>query len=152
MKEYLAARVLKVSLYVIFVLGIIGSATLPIMLEFYTRMFYDSYYMQPDYRTFLLVFLYAVAVPGLWIILEMIFMMRSIPQGPFIVKNVRALSRIGVILFLISTLFFAKVFYYFTFLTLACGVLFLIFGFFALTLSNLFHQAVLYKEENDLTI
>jgi len=79
-------------------------------------------------------------------------MMRSIPLGPFIMRNVRALKRIGLIMFIISAMFIAKLFLYFTFLTMACGILFLILAFFALTLANLFRQAVLYKEENDLTI
>jgi len=152
MKERFASRVLTISLYVIFAVGILGTATLPFMLDYYTRVFYDAYYLQSGYRTFLLVFLYCVAVPGLWIIWEMILMMRSIPLGPFIIRNVLALKRIGVILLVISALFFAKMLFYGTFLTMACGFLFLIFCFFAFTLSSLFHQAVLYKEENDLTI
>ena len=152
MKEHFSCRVLKVSLYVIFVLGIIGTLTLPFMLEYYMRLFYDYYALHPGYRTFLLVFMTSVAIPGLWVVWEMILMMRSIPLGPFIMRNVRALRRIGIIMFVISAMFIAKLLLYFTFLTMACGVLFLILAFFALTLSNLFHQAVIYKEENDLTI
>ena len=152
MKEQLASKVLTISLYIIFILGIIGTVSLPFMLEYYTKIFYDAYYLESGYRTFLMIFLFCVAIPGLWIIWEMILMMRSIPQGPFVIRNVRALNRIGVILLVISALFFAKLLFYVTFLTMACGFLFLIFGFFAFTLSNLFHQAVQYKEENDLTI
>ena len=152
MKEQFASRVLTISLYVIFFLGIIGTVTLPFMLEYYTKIFYDAYYLEYGYRTFLMIFLLCVAIPGLWIIWEMILMMRSIPLGPFIMRNVKALNRIGVILLVISALFFAKLLFYITFLTMACGILFVIFGFFAFTLSSLFRQAVLYKEENDLTI
>ena len=152
MKEHLSCRILKVSLYVIFAFGILGTLTLPFMLDYYTRYFYDAYNMVPGYRSFILGFLIAVAIPGLWIIWEMILMMRSIAQGPFVIRNVHALNRIGVILLVISALFFAKVVYYFTFLTMACGFLFIVFGFFAFTLSSLFRQAVSYKEENDLTI
>ncbi|MCL2627387.1 MAG: DUF2975 domain-containing protein [Oscillospiraceae bacterium] len=152
MKENLASRVLTISLYAIFALGILGTATLPFMIDYYTKFFYDAYFLEAGYRTFLLIFLTAVAIPGLWIVLEMILMMRSIPQGPFIKRNVTALNRIAVILLVISALFFAKLFFYTTFLTMACGFLFVVFGFFGFTLSSLFKQAVHYKEENDLTI
>jgi len=152
MKEPLASQVLKISLYVIFVLGILGTATLPFVLEFYSKIFRGIYYMEPGYRTFITAFLISVAIPGIWIVLEMIWMLRSIPQDPFIMRNVRALSRVGVILFVISGLFLVKCFVHFSFLTMACTVLFLLCGFFAFTMSNLFRQAVAYKEENDLTI
>jgi len=152
MKENFASRVLTISLYVIFVLGVLGTVTLPFMLEYYMKLFYDAYSLHSGYRTFLLIFMTSAAVFGLWAILEMILMMRSIPLGPFIKRNVRALKRIGVIMFVMSAMFIAKLLLYFTFLTMACGVLFLILAFFALTMSNLFNQAVLYKEENDLTI
>ena len=152
MREPLSSRVLKVSLYIVFGLGVLGTVTLPFMLEYYVGLFYDVYYMEPGYRIFLIMFIISVAIPGLWIILEMIWMLSSIPRGPFVKRNVHALKRTGIILFVISAMFFAKCFVYITFLTMGCGFLFLICGFFAFTLSNLFRQAVIFKEENDLTI
>jgi len=152
MREPLVSRVLGISLYIIFALGIFGTVTLPFMLEFYIGLFRDAYYLEPGYRAFIIPFMICVAIPGLWIILDMLRMLRSIPQGPFIMRNVRALGRMGVILLVIAALFLVKCFVYFTFLTMACTVLFLVCGFFAFTLSNLFGQAVIYKEENDLTI
>ena len=152
MRETLSSRVLRISLYIAFGLGLLGTSTLPFMLEYYIGFFYDAYYPEPGYRTFLIIFIMSVAVPGLWIILEMIWMLSSIPRDPFVMRNVRALSRTGIILFVISAMFFAKCFVFITFLTVGCGFLFLICAFFAFTLSNLFRQAVDYKEENDLTI
>jgi len=96
--------------------------------------------------------LITVAIPGLWIVWEMILMLRSIPKDPFVMRNVSALNRIGIIMLGISALFFAKLLFYITFLTMVSGILLLIFGVFAFTLSSLFKQAVIYKEENDLTI
>jgi len=142
----------KIFLYIIFVLGVLGTLTLPFMLEFYTGYFYDAYYLEPGYRTFILTFMIVVAIPGLWIVLEMIWMLRSIPQDPFVMRNVRALNRIGVILLALAVLFFAKCFIYVTFLTMGCGFLFIVCGLFAFTLANLFRQAVAFKDENDLTI
>jgi len=152
MKEPIVSRILKSFLYIVFVLGIAGTVTLPFMLETYTGYFYDSFYLQPGYRSFIIPFLMSVAVLGLWIIAEMIWMLNSIPKGPFVIRNVRALGRIGVILLSLSLIFFLKCFMYATFLTMGCGFLFLIGGLFAFTLANLFSQAVAYKEENDLTI
>jgi len=152
MREPLVSWVLKISLYIILVIGIAGTITLPFMLESYTRIFYDAEYMEPGYRAFIIAFMISVAIPGLWIILEMIRMLRSIPQDPFSMRNVRALSRIGAILLVISAMFLVKCLVDFSFLTLGCLFFFLVCGLFAFTLSNLFRQAVIYKEENDLTI
>jgi hypothetical protein len=100
----------------------------------------------------MLAFGIIVGVLLLWAVGEMILLMRSIPQGPFIGRNTHALSRIGVAALLLSGLFFAKCAPYFTPLTLACGFAFLVGGLFAFTLANLFRQAVSFKDENDLTI
>ena len=152
MRWTLASRVLMISLCIIFVLGVLGTVTLHFMLEFYSGYFFGETYMEPGYRAFIMTFLTVGAILGLWVILEMILMLRSIPQGPFTMRNVRALNRIGMVLFVMSAMFFAKLLEYSTFLTMSCGFLFLICGFFAFTLSGLFRQAVIYKEENDLTI
>jgi hypothetical protein len=153
MKESLPARVLKIALYVIFAIGILGTVTFPLLFDFYFTLFHGANAaISSDYRSFLIVHVIAVAVPGLWIIAEMIRMMRSIPLGPFTLRNVRALKRCGILLLVIAALFMFKCFMYFTFLTMACAFLFVVCGFFAFTLSHLFHQALIYKEENDLTI
>ena len=152
MKETLSTRILKFSLYIIFVVGIFGTATLPFMLDSYFRLFNVVSYTGEWERTFITAFLISVAIPGLWILFEMILMMCSIPRGPFIMRNVYALRRCGVILLVITAMFLVKCFIDYTFLTMACVFLFLICGFFAFTLSNLFRQAVIFKEENELTI
>ena len=152
MKETLSTRILKFSLYIIFAVGIFGTATLPFMFDFYTGLFNVVTYTREWERILITVFLISVAIPGLWIIFEMILMMRSISSGPFIMRNVYALRRCGVILLVITAMFLLKCFVDYTFLTMACVFLFLICGFFAFTLSNLFRQAVIFKEENELTI
>jgi len=152
MREPLVSKALKIILYIIFVLGVLGTVTLPLMLDTYTGVLYDAYYLQPGYRGFIICFLMVAAVFGLWAVLEMILMLRSIPCDPFVARNVRALRRLGIILLILAALFIAKCLYYVTFLTLVCGLLFFVCGLFAFTLGSLFQQAVAYKEENDLTI
>ena len=152
MKGSLASRLLNIVLYIVFVLGILITITLPFMLERYIEYLYHTSYVEQGYHNFILAFLIVVAIPGLWIIWEMIRMLHSVQQGPFVMRNVRALNRIGVILFVLAVLFFVKCCVYITVLTMGCGVLFTIGGLFAFTLANLFHKAVIFKEENELTI
>lgn len=152
MKEPLVSKLLTGALYLVFLAGVLLTVTLPLMLEWYTGYFYDAYYLLPGYRRFILTFLIVVAVLGLWVVLEMIGMMRTIPTDPFVRRNVLALRRVGIIGLVIAALFFFKCILYVTFMTLLCGVILVICGLFAFTLSNLFRQAVTFKEENDLTI
>lgn len=152
MKESLASKALKIALYAIFALGVLGTVTLPWFLDYYTGYFYDAYYLQPGYRRFILSFLIVVALICLWILGELIGMMRSIPTDPFVARNVRALRRVGILAVVLAALFFAKCLYYLTFLTLACGFLFVVGALFLFTMCNLFRQAVTFKQENDLTI
>jgi len=152
MKESRMCKALRAALYVVFVLGILGTVTLPWMLDTYMRILYDAYYLLPGYRRFILAFLMIVGAFSLWAVWEMIVMMRSIPSDPFIAGNVRALRRVGLILLVLAGLFLLKCLYYVTFLTMACGLMLILCGLLAFTLSNLFGQAVAYKEELDLTI
>lgn len=152
MNEPLVSRFLRYALCVIFVMGIVTTLTLPFMLDRYMAVLYDAYYLEQGYRTFIMVFLIAVAIPGIWTVFEMICMLRSIPQGPFVMRNVHALNRIGVIFLALAAAFLGKCLVYITFLTLGCGILFIVLGLFAFTLANLFKQAVIFREENELTI
>ena len=152
MREPLVSRILRYALYAVFALGVVITVTLPFMLDKYFELLYDAYSVEPGYRAFITVFLMAVGAAGLWVALEMIFMLRSIPLGPFVARNVRALNRVGVIFMALAAVFWGKCVVYVTFLTLVGGAIFLLGGLFAFTLSNLFRQAVAFREENDLTI
>lgn len=152
MKEPLFCRILKYTLYAVFVLGVICTLTLPLMLDVYEGSILRNTTFSPAYRAFILPFLMIVAIPCLWIVLEMIFMMRSIPKDPFVMRNVAALRRIGLIFFLLSAAFIIKCLFFLTFLTLFCTILFIGCGLFSFTLSALIRQSIVFREENDLTI
>lgn len=152
MKEPIVCRTLRYALYAVLLLGIVLTVTLPFMLNRYMAFLYDAYQLEPGYHTFILFFLIAVALPGLWAVFEMIRMLRTISQGPFVMRNVHALNRIGVILIVMAAAFLGKCLLYVTFLTLVGGLLLIVGSLFAFTLANLFRQAVVFKEENDLTI
>ena len=84
MKEPLVSIILKYGLYVAFVAGIIVAVSLPFMLETYVYIIQGHTSINPGYRAFIVPFLIGVSIPCLWIVLEMIFMLRSIPKGPFL--------------------------------------------------------------------
>lgn len=152
MKEPLASRILRYALYAAFVLGTAVVVTLPFMLDTYFKLLYDAYSLQEGYRTFLLIFLSMVGVLGLWIITELILVLRTVQRDPFIRRNVNALRRVGTAALILAVLFFLKCLYYVTFLTLVCGVAFVVCALIVYTICALFAQAVRYKEENELTI
>ena len=152
MKEPLVSRILKYSLYAVFLFGVIFALTLPWMLDRYFIILYDAYSVYPGYRTFIMAFLISVSIPCLWIVIEMVRMLNSIPKEPFVMRNVRALNRIGVIFLVLAAAFFGKCLLYITIMTLFCGFLFIGAGLFAFTLAALIRQAANYREENDLTI
>ncbi|WRS26910.1 DUF2975 domain-containing protein [Oscillospiraceae bacterium MB08-C2-2] len=152
MKKSVASKALAAAICTVFAIGLFLVVTLPFLLDTYLLILYDAYSVQPGYRTFILSFLMVVGVLALWMLAEMLGMLRTIPADPFIAKNVRTLRRIGIVAILTAALFFGKCLYYFTILTLGCGVILLVGGLFAFTLSDLFNQAVIFKQENDLTI
>lgn len=152
MKESLASKILKSILYIIFAAGVLATVTIPFMIDTYMRVLYDSYSVREGYRIFIIIFLMIVGTLGLFIIFQLIVMLRTISRDPFIKENVRYLNRIGTVAFITAALFFLKCLLYITILTLGFGICLVICGLFAFTLASLFNSAVKYKEENDLTI
>ena len=152
MKEPLVSKTLRVTLYVIFAIGAFTTLTMPFMIDYYLKLLYDAYEVIEGYRSFIVVFLMLVGTMGLFIVFNLAAMLRTISGGPFVVRNVRSLNRIGVTSFITAGLFFIKCFFYVTILTLAFGCCLVLCGMFALVLAVLFDRAVKYKEENDLTI
>ena len=152
LKESAASKILRIILYIMFIAGVALTVTMPFMIDIYMRILRDTHEVHEGYKIFITVFLMAVGALGLFIILELIIMLRTMLKNPFVKRNVRSLNIIGITGFIISALFFMKCFFYVTFLTLIFGIALIILGLFALTLANLFKKAVEYKEENDLTI
>jgi len=154
MKTPILSRILLYALYLAFVGGVVIAVTLPWGLDFYARIFRGAAALVPEYRAFIQPFLMAIAVPCLWIAGEMIFMLRSIggAEGPFVTRNVRALNRMGGVLFLLAAAFLFKCFFFMTFLTLVGMLFFVGSGLFAFTFAALIRQSIVFREENDLTI
>lgn len=147
-----AAKILRLALYLVFAGGVFLIVTLPVFLDDYIRVFHDAYAVNAGYRKFILCFLMVAGTLGVWIVGEIIGMLRTIGSDPFVLRNVNALKRMGFVAITTAALFLLKCFVYVTLLTLAFGILMLICSLFAFTLAGLFAQAVRFKEENDLTI
>lgn len=146
------SKIVKALLTIIFIVGIVLIATLPWMLSFYFNLFPDYYGDSVAYRTFVIAFCITVGILGLWILLELIMIFRTLTDDPFIPANVSALKRMGYSAIAIAALFFAKCGLYATPLSFACGLAMMLCGLFSLVLSGVFKKAVEYKCENDLTI
>lgn len=71
---------------------------------------------------------------------------------PFVWSNVSCFRKMAVASFIISLIYTAKCFYWFTPSTAIIVIAFFIAGLFCLTLKDVFKQAVCYKEENDYTV
>lgn len=72
--------------------------------------------------------------------------------NPFTQKNVSILRRIAVASFVIAATYIYKCVFWFTLATAIIVIIFGIAGLFCLVLADVFEQAVVYKEENDLTV
>jgi len=74
-------------------------------------------------------------------------------QGnPFSDVNINYFRKMAVSSALISIIYFVKLFYMFTIATVFIIIAFAVASLFCLTLKDLFKQASVYKEENELTI
>jgi hypothetical protein len=102
---------------------------------------------------FLLAFLAITGLLALLIVFELIRIFRTLNRhNPFMWDNVRSLKKMAVASFLISAAYVIKIIFFNSFLTVILVMVFIIAGFFSIILAEVFRQAVVVKEENDLTI
>jgi hypothetical protein len=131
-----------------FYTGIIVCATVPFTFqkvgEYYSV--FDKYYLP-----FCIIFMIA-GVFALVILWELRNLFKSIISDPFVKENVKSLKRMGLCSFIIAATMLARLFFVITPAALVLVAVFSIAGLFSLVLSQIFDQAVTYKQENDLTI
>lgn len=100
-----------------------------------------------------MVLLYITGIMCLFILLEMKRIFKALNQkNPFIMGNVKSLRIISIMCYTISACYIAKIIFYNSFLTIIITMMFIIARLFCTILSEVFRQAVIVKEENDLTI
>jgi len=152
MKNAVSIKLLNVTLYAMLIIIIGLIITLPWALNLYIDVFEADIYYSGNARIFIMIFLIVVGVFVTWIVGELIFMMKTIEEDPFVERNAEAFRRMGNVAMILAILFFLKCFSYFTLLTCMCGIMLAICSLVAFTLRHIFRQAVIYKNENDLTI
>jgi len=134
----------------IFLGGIGILISLPIALKWYMGLMYTRTSENYD---FLLGFLFITGVLALAVVNEIRRLLKNInKRNPFIRDNVKSLNRIAVSCLIIAACYVIKIVLYNSFLTIIITMVFIITGFFSIILAEVFQQAVIVKEENDLTI
>ena len=104
------------------------------------------------YLPFCIIFILA-GIVALIILWDLRKMFRSvILENPFVRDNVSSLKRMGICAFVIAGLMAIRLVFVITPAACVLVLVFLIAGLFSLVLSQVFEQAVTYKQENDLTI
>ncbi|HCC07223.1 MAG TPA: DUF2975 domain-containing protein [Clostridiales bacterium] len=107
----------------------------------------DGYYI------FLLILLYITGFFGLVIVYEMRKIFNNLnDKSPFVMSTVKSLNRMALSSFIISVGYGVKIVVLNSFFTMIIMMVFVMAGFFSLILAEVFRQAVLVKEENDLTV
>jgi hypothetical protein len=140
----------KFFLDIIFAGGILIVLGLPFILKWYLGWLEG--YTSVKYA-FFLPFLYLAGILALVLVNELRKVFKTLNRmDPFRMDNVRSFKRISVCCFAIAFLYAVKIFFFNSFLTIILFMVFVIGGFFLLILAEVFRQAVIVKEENDLTI
>lgn len=89
---------------------------------------------------------------GEFIAYTLLSMMRTLEKDPFVRKNVDALRRMGVTALVIAGLGLSTLLMHPVPLAVIAALPVAMCGLFSLVLSRVFDQAVVYKQENDLTV
>ncbi len=134
----------------IFVGGIGILLSLPVALKWYLGLMYTR---TSENYNFLLGFLFITGILALTVVNEIRNLLKNInKRNPFIRANVKSLNRIAISCLIIAACYVIKILFYNSFLTIIITMVFIITGFFSIILAEVFQQAVIVKEENDLTI
>lgn len=152
MHENFLSRFTRILLCVLFLAILLAIVALPFFLEEMLKFFGDMFFGAPGYENFILPFLLVCGVGALWILAELILVMKTLKHDPFVVRNAKAFSRMAIAAEALAVLFGVKTAFFFTPMTLACCIVLLLCGLFAAVLSGVFRRAIEYKQENDLTI
>lgn len=143
-------RFTKTVLDIMFVLGILITATLPFLLKTYGK------YVEPGIEKYIWqnsVVLGLCGIFSLMIVWELRKMFKTvIADDCFVRNNVTSLKKMSI--YSVGIVFFmaVKCLFNITLATMAIMMVFIIAGLFSRVLAQVFDKAVTYKLENDLTI
>lgn len=150
MKKFHIIKITKLILDVMLILGIITIISLPFTMHLAGR--YYSNKIEEHYVAMMFIF-GGAALLGMLILYELRNMMKTVvDENCFVWRNVNSLERMGGLSICISVLFIIKIFVVPTPATFVIIIVFFVAALFSGVLSQVFAQAITYKEENDLTI
>lgn len=140
----------KLILDFMFFSGIVVIATIPVWL----RWAGENYSVKIKEQYWVMLIIFAVSgLCGLMIVNELRKMMRTVlAQNCFVQKNVHSLRMMAKFSIIIAVFFAVKVFFVPTPATVIIVLVFFIAALFSVVLSCVFQEAIIYKQENDLTI
>lgn len=142
---------LEIALLILFFIGILAVLTLPFWVRWYIGFNYGTF-SQPLYLKMLII-LYISGILAVISVWECRGILHNVNQGcPFIMDNAKRLRRIAWCFFPIAVIYFISIFLIPSPFVLLVGAAFAFGCAILFLLSELFRQAVQYKEENDLTI
>ncbi len=130
--------------------GILIILGLPFVLKWYMSLLNGN---TTELYAFLLPFLYITGISAAMIVYELrkIFITLN-RMDPFRMDNVKSFRIMAICCFIVAAAYIVKIFTFNSFLTIILFMVFVIGGFMLLIVSEVFRQAVIVKEENDLTI
>jgi len=133
------------------IVTIVVIAFLPWLVKLNLEAVYDT---RSSYAIIvLLITLYPCGLFGLVIENEIRRMFRTLEKNtPFIKSNVRSLNIIALMMALLSAMFIFKITMLNSIMTMVCAFVFILISISCHVLAKVFDQAVIYKEDNDLTI
>jgi hypothetical protein len=140
----------KLFLDLVFAGGIFIYVSLPFTLKWYFNLLSNT---SGENYYFMMGFLYVSGLFCLSIVFELRKIFKTLTgMNPFIIENVKSLKSMAMASFATSVCYMVKVIFHNTLLTMIVTMIFVIAGLFCIILSEVFRQAIIYKEENDLTI
>lgn len=145
--EYIATALVALLLTA----GVAVYISLPWIVEAYVNA--RSVSLKPESYNTILSAMYCAGVPVIAMLVLVLLLSVNICKGQaFIMKNVGYLNIISICSFAAGIVFFVSMFFLNSIFPIIIFVIFLLFAVFVKVFANLFKTAILYKEENELTI
>ena len=149
--KYSLSFFMKILLIVIMIATFLAVVLLPWVVETYLKIEYGIYNSYA--RNILLIVLYPTGVCALFIENELRHMFKTLEEkDPFVERNVKSLNRMGFLMFVVFAVFIFKIITLNTIMTMLCAFAIILVAIMCFVLADVFKQAVIYKQENDLTI
>lgn len=132
-------------------IGTVAYISLPWIVEAYVNA--RSVSLKPESYNTILSSMYCAGVPVLaMLVLVLMLSINICKEQAFIMTNVRYLNLISICSLVAGIVFFVSMFFLNSIFPCIIFVIFVLFSAFVKVFANLFKTAIVYKEENELTI